>query len=284
MAFIFANVDGRSSLISGGSYFDLEQVSNGAVSVDPMEAIRHSVLLHAFADRLDDYEPSGVVDEVKLGAPVPEPRNCYGIGLNYQLHVDEASMKTPSVPMVFTKFPSCITGPDADVMLRSDQCDYEGELVIVIGKKGKDITERDAWGHILGFTVGQDFSDRSVQFKDDPPQFNLGKSFDTFGPIGPFLVSIDTFHDPADLEILTRVNGVIRQRDRTSNMIFRVPELVAYLSTITSLATGDIIFSGTPEGVGFRNGFYLQNGDVVETIIEGIGTMTNTCVRGSDFA
>ena len=135
----------------------------------------------------------------------------------------------------------------------------------------------------MGFTVGQDFSDRSVQFKDEPPQFNLGKSFDTFGPIGPFLVSIDTFHDPADLEILTRVNGVIRQRDRTSNMIFRVPELVAYLSTITSLANGDIIFSGTPEGVGFRNGSYLQNGDVVETAIEGIGTMTNTCVRGSDF-
>ena len=283
LAFTFANVNGRSSLIGNDSFFDLETISKGTVPTNPMEALRKPLLLHEFASRLNDFVRSGLIHDVEFDAPVPQPRNSFGVGLNYQPHVDEASMETPDVPMVFTKFPSCITGPNSNVMIRSDQCDYEGELLIVIGEGGKDIAEGDAWDHVLGFSVGQDFSDRGVQFKDSPPQFNLGKSFDTFGPIGPFLVSIDSFNNPSDLEITTKVNGEIRQNERTSNMIFTVPALISYLSSITALTTGDIIFSGTPDGVGFRNGRFLRDGDVVETTIEGIGTMTNTCVRGSDF-
>jgi 2-keto-4-pentenoate hydratase/2-oxohepta-3-ene-1,7-dioic acid hydratase in catechol pathway len=186
--------------------------------------------------------------------------------------------------MVFTKFPSSICGPTDDVIMRSDECDYEGELLVVIGKDGKDIPNEEAWSYVLGLSIGQDFSDRGIQYKDQPAQFNLGKSFDTFGPTGPYLVSTDSFTDPNDLQIVTTVNGEVRQNDRTSNMIFDIPTLISYISSITSLAAGDIIFSGTPEGVGFRNGSFLKDGDIVETTIEGIGTMRNRCVRGTDYA
>ena len=284
MPFTFANINGRSALVQGDAFFDLATIANGAVSPNPMEAIQNSALLHQYAAQLGDYEPSGIIANADVCAPIPHPRNSFGVGLNYQLHVEEAASKTPSTPMVFTKFPSCISGPTDDVIMRSDECDYEGELLVVIGNDGKDIAKEEAWSHILGLSVGQDFSDRGIQYKDQPAQFNLGKSFDTFGPTGPYLVSTDSFTDPSDLEILTTVNGEVRQSDRTSNMIFDIPTLVSYISSITALAVGDIIFSGTPEGVGFRNGSFLKDGDIVETTIEGIGTMRNRCVRGTDNA
>ena len=284
MPFTFANINDRSALVQGKAFFDLSTITNGAVSSDPMKAIQNSDLLHHYATQLDDYESSGLIVEANVSAPIPRPRNSFGVGLNYQLHVEEAASKTPNTPMVFTKFPSCISGPTDDVIMRSDECDYEGELLVVIGKDGKDIAKKEAWSHILGLSVGQDFSDRGVQYKDQPAQFNLGKSFDTFGPTGPHLVSTDSFTDPGDLEISTSVNGEVRQRDRTSNMIFDIPTLIAYISSVTALTVGDIIFSGTPEGVGFRNGSFLKDGDIVETTIEGIGTMRNRCVRGTDYA
>ena len=284
MPFTFANINDRSALVQGEAFFDLATITNGAVSSDAMEAIQNTDLLHHYATQLDDYESSGLIVEANVSAPIPRPRNSFGVGLNYQLHVEEAASKTPNTPMVFTKFPSCISGPTDDVIMRSDECDYEGELLVVIGKDGKDIAKKEAWSHILGLSVGQDFSDRGVQYKDQPAQFNLGKSFDTFGPTGPHLVSTDSFTDPGDLEISTSVNGEVRQRDRTSNMIFDIPTLIAYISSVTALTVGDIIFSGTPEGVGFRNGSFLKDGDIVETTIEGIGTMRNRCVRGTDYA
>ena len=284
MPFTFANINYRSALVQGEAFFDLATITNGAVSSDAMEAIQNTDLLHHYATQLDDYESSGLIVEANVSAPIPRPRNSFGVGLNYQLHVEEAASKTPNTPMVFTKFPSCISGPTDDVIMRSDECDYEGELLVVIGKDGKDIAKKEAWSHILGLSVGQDFSDRGVQYKDQPAQFNLGKSFDTFGPTGPHLVSTDSFTDPSDLEISTSVNGEVRQRDRTSNMIFDIPTLISYISSVTALTVGDIIFSGTPEGVGFRNGSFLKDGDIVETTIEGIGTMRNRCVRGTDYA
>ena len=284
MPFTFANINDRSALVQGDAFFDLATITNGAVSSDAMEAIQNTDLLHHYATQLDDYESSGLIVEANVSAPIPRPRNSFGVGLNYQLHVEEAASKTPNTPMVFTKFPSCISGPTDDVIMRSDECDYEGELLVVIGKDGKDIAKEEAWSHILGLSIGQDFSDRGVQYKDQPAQFNLGKSFDTFGPTGPHLVSTDSFTDPGDLEISTSVNGEVRQRDRTSNMIFDIPTLIAYISSVTALTVGDIIFSGTPEGVGFRNGSFLKDGDIVETTIEGIGTMRNRCVRGTDYA
>ena len=282
MPFTFANINNRSALVQGEAFFDLSTITNGDVSSDPMKAIQNSDLLHHYATQLDDYESSGLIAEANVSAPIPQPRNSFGVGLNYQLHAEEAASKTPNTPMVFTKFPSSICGPTDDVIMRSDECDYEGELLVVIGKDGKDIPNEEAWSHVLGLSIGQDFSDRGIQYKDQPAQFNLGKSFDTFGPTGPYLVSTDSFADPNDLQIVTTVNGEVRQNDRTSNMIFDIPTLISYISSITSLATGDIIFSGTPEGVGFRNGSFLKDGDIVETTIEGIGTMRNRCVRGTD--
>ncbi len=284
MPFTFANINDRSALVQGDAFFDLAIITDGAVSADPMEAILNSDLLHHYSNQLGDYEPSGIIAEADICAPIPRPRNSFGVGLNYQLHVEESASKTPDTPMVFTKFPSCISGPTDDVIMRSDKCDYEGELLVAIGRGGKDIKKDEAWSYVLGLSVCQDFSDRGVQYKDQPAQFNLGKSFDTFGPIGPYLVSTDSFTDPSDLEIVTRVNGDVRQRDRTSNMIFDIPTLVSYISSITALAVGDIIFSGTPEGVGFRNGSFLKDGDIVETTIKSIGTMRNKCVRSKDFA
>ena len=283
MPFTFANINNRSALVQGEAFFDLSTITNGDVSSDPMKAIQNSDLLHHYATQLDDYESSGLIAEANVSAPIPQPRNSFGVGLNYQLHVEEAASKTPNTPMVFTKFPSSICGPTDAVIMRSDECDYEGELLVVIGKDGKDIPDEEAWSHVLGLSVGQDFSDRGIQYKDQPAQFNLGKSFDTFGPTGPYLVSTDSFADPNDLQIVTTVNGEVRQNDRTSNMIFDIPTLISYISSITSLAAGDIIFSGTPEGVGFRNGSFLKDGDIVETTIEGIGTMRNRCVRGTDY-
>ena len=279
MAFTFANVNGKSALIRENSFFDLETVSDGAVSADPMEALTTPEALHDLSANLETFAASGNLDDVVLGAPVPRPTNSFGIGLNYQTHVDEAAMETPDVPMVFAKLPACITGPTSDVQMRSGECDYEGELVVVIGLGGKDIDEDQAWDHIIGLTVGQDFSDRGAQFMNTPAQFTLGKSMDSFGPTGPILVSTDTFPDPTDLELRTWVNGELRQQDRTSSLIFSIPKLIAFISHFVTLTTGDLIFTGTPEGVGFRNGVFLTDGDVIRTSIEGIGTLENRCIK-----
>ena len=279
MAFTFANVNGKSALVRENSFYDLEAISDGAVSADPMEALTTPEALHDLSANLEAFAASGNVDDVVLGAPVPRPTNSFGIGLNYQTHVDEAAMETPDVPMVFAKLPTCITGPTSDVQMRSGECDYEGELVVVIGLGGKDINEDQGWGHVVGLTVGQDFSDRGAQFMNTPAQFTLGKSMDSFGPTGPVLVSTDSFPDPADLELRTWVNEELRQQDRTSSLIFSIPKLIAFISRFVTLKTGDLIFTGTPEGVGFRNGVFLTDGDVVRTSIEGIGTLENRCIQ-----
>ena len=283
MGFRLANVGSRGALVDGDHYYDLEGLADGALGSAPMAALTSPGLLAELASDLDGRQPTGLVAEAILDPPVPRPRNSYGVGLNYRSHAEEASMEIPDVPLVFTKFPSCITGPFDDVRLRSDRCDYEGELVVVVGPGGADIDPADAWDHVVGLTVGQDVSDRHAQFMTQPPQFNLGKSFDTFGPIGPVGVSPDCSDDPDDLALTTHVNGEARQDDRTSNMVFPVADLVAFLSRITTLATGDIIFTGTPDGIGAAQGLFLADGDVITTTIDGIGTMTNACFRVADW-
>lgn len=282
MSFTFANIAGRASLVSDGHYYDLARLSDGAIGPDPMSAMGEQGALHRLAATLSSHSPEGDLATAVLGAPVPRPSKTFGIGLNYQEHADEASMEVPDNPVVFTKFPSCVCGPYDDVQLRSDRCDYEGELVVVIGLGGKDIAEADAWEHVFGLTIGQDVSDRAVQLASKPPHFDLGKSFDTFGPTGPVVVSVDKFADPSNLRLRTLVNGEERQHDSTSNLIFSVPVLVSYLSRIVTLLPGDLIFTGTPAGVGMVQKKWLADGDVVVTEIEGIGHMVNRCVRVSD--
>jgi 2-keto-4-pentenoate hydratase/2-oxohepta-3-ene-1,7-dioic acid hydratase in catechol pathway len=282
MGFRIANVAGRAALVAGDHYFDLETISGGSLGPDPMGALDAPERLSELSAGLADHEPTGALAGVELGPPVPRPQKSFGIGLNYHAHAAESSMEIPENPLVFTKFPSCIVGPAADVEMRSDGCDYEGELVVVIGPGGKDIAPEHAWNHVVGLTVGQDISDRPAQFAAKPPHFDLGKSFDTFGPIGPVLVSVDEVGDPSDLRIVTKINDEVRQEDTTANLIFDVPTLISYLSHITTLVTGDVIFTGTPEGIGAAQGTFLADGDVITTVIDGIGTMTNRCVRVSD--
>jgi 2,4-didehydro-3-deoxy-L-rhamnonate hydrolase len=282
MGFRLANVDGRAALVHGDAYYDVSAASDGSLPSDPMTALGHATELSALVSTLGTREPTALVADVVLGPPVPRPQKVFGIGLNYVDHAAEGSMEVPNNPLVFTKFPSCLVGPTADVELRSDFCDYEGELVVVIGEGGKDIPLETAWQHIVGVTVGQDISDRKAQFAAEPPHFDLGKSFDTFGPIGPVIVSMDEIADPCALRIVTAVNGEERQNDTVSSLIFDVPTLIAYLSQITTLVTGDLIFTGTPAGVGAVHGKFLADGDVIVTTIDAIGSISNRCVRVSD--
>ena len=186
-------------------------------------------------------------------------------------------MKVPDSPLIFSKFPSCLAGPKDPVILGGTADDYKAELVVVIGRGGRNIRCEDAWGHVGGLTVGQDISDRALQFAAEPPHFDLGKSWDTYGPIGPVVVSTDSFAEPGDLLITCDVNGERRQEDRTSNLIFDIPALVSYLSSILTLSPGDLIFTGTPDGVGAASLRFLVDGDLITTTIEVIGSMTNTC-------
>jgi 2-keto-4-pentenoate hydratase/2-oxohepta-3-ene-1,7-dioic acid hydratase in catechol pathway len=276
MTFRLANVAGRASLVDGDHHYDLEAATSGRLGPDPMRAVESFRTLHDVD--LTDLEPTGSLAEATLGPPVPTPTNCFGIGLNYRSHVAEAAMDLPTAPVVFAKFPSCIAPPDTDVVLVGDAVDYEAELVVVIGEGGRDIRAADAWTHVAGVTAGQDISDRALQFAADPPHFDLGKSRDTFGPLGPVLVSPDAFADPDDIAVECSVNGERRQSATTAQLIFSVPFLVEYLSAVMTLHPGDVIFTGTPEGVGIASGNLLRPGDLIETTLAGIGTLTNRCV------
>lgn len=282
MGFRLANVGGRAALVEGEHYYDLEEISGGHLGADPMAALTSGAVLSELSASLPGRTPTGRLEDVTLDAPVPRPVNCFGVGLNYRKHVEESGLPLPDVPLIFTKFPSCICGPMADVLLRSNYVDYEAELVAVIGLGGKNIRPEDAWNHIAGLCVGQDITDRPLQMNSTLPQFDLGKSLDTFGPIGPLLVSPDLVGYGAPLAMTCEINGEVRQDDNTGDLIFDVPTLVAYLSEFMTLSPGDMIFTGTPGGVGAPTNQYLRDGDVIVTKIEGLGEITNRCVRGPD--
>lgn len=279
MPFRLANIAGRSALVDGdGSWYDAAQLSDGAIDAEPMKAIADPDALHAASAGLVNATPSGQLADADLLAPVPAPLSVFAIGLNYRDHAAESKMELPENPLVFTKFSSCIVAPNADIELRSSTADWEAELVVVIGTGGRDIPLDQAWDHVLGLTMGQDVSDRKLQFAAKPPHFDLGKSRDTYGPIGPMLLSTDSFVDPSDLAITCDINGDRKQDARTSSLIFSIPELITYLSSVVTLRTGDLIFTGTPSGVGASTRTFLQPGDVITTEIEGLGTMTNNCI------
>lgn len=284
MGFRFANVEGRAALVAGENYYDLEKISGGRLSADPMAALGATDMLSELSAGLDKATPTGRLADVRLGSPSPRPLNSFGIGLNYRSHAEEGGMPIPETPLTFAKFGSCICGPQDDVILRSDYVDYEAELVAVIGREAKNVPADQAWDYVAGLCVGQDISDRPVQFAAAPPQFSLGKSFDTFGPMGPVLVSPDELEDRNSLDLVCEVNGEVRQKDNTNDLIFGVPTLVAYLSEMLTLVPGDVIFTGTPGGVGLFQKKLLKDGDVVRTTISGLGTIENRCVRGSDHS
>lgn len=275
-----ANAQGRAVLVIGDQIADVEQASAGRFAADPMAVLAEWPAFTAWAAGAGPSAATGRLDETQLGPPVPRPAKVYAIGLNYKTHAEEAGLPLPGKPMVFTKFSNCLTGPRGEVPLSSDYVDWEVELVVVIGRRGKAIAEVDALDHVAGYTVGQDISDRKLQFSDQPPQFSMGKSLDGFGPLGPAIVTLDALRDPNDLELTCDVADERMQAARTSDMVFNVPQLIAHLSRHSTLEPGDIIFTGTPSGVGSARQprRYLQRGEEIVSTIEGLGTLRNRCV------
>ncbi len=279
--FRLLNLDGRAALQDGDHWHDLAALSGDPTLGDPMVAISRFAELHRWQDATTGRTPDGTVDPAALDNPVPRPEKVFAIGLNYGRHAAETGAQLPPSPLTFTKFPSCLAGPTAEIELSGDTVDWEVELVVVIGTGGRHISREQAWSHVAGLTLGQDISDRTVQRAGMPPQFSLGKSFDTYGPLGPAIVSIDSFPNPDDIGLWCDVAGERMQDARTNDLIFDVAHLVSYLSSICTLAPGDIIFTGTPDGVGMARGRFLQPGEVIDSGAEIIGTLSNRCVAGS---
>ncbi|MBI4935463.1 MAG: fumarylacetoacetate hydrolase family protein [Actinobacteria bacterium] len=272
------NVNGRAALETETGWHDLAELSGDESLADPMAAITRHHELHDWQARTAGRPADGTVDDSHLLPCVPRPAKVFAIGLNYRSHAAESAMELPPAPLTFTKFPSCLVGPHDDIVLSGTTVDWEVELVVAIGTGGRDIARADAWSHVAGLTLGQDISDRTVQLTGKPPQFSLGKSFDSYGPIGPALVSVDSFPDPDDIELWCDVAGERKQQASTADLIFPVAELVAYLSGICTLEPGDIIFTGTPDGVGMASGRFLAPGEMVESGAAVIGTLRNRCV------
>ncbi len=282
MSTSLVNVGGRAGLRRGDRVVDIASASGEQLSSDPMEILRHWNDFRSWAGGLSNDAPAATIDSSALGPPVTAPQKIFGVGLNYTDHAEEAKLELPKEPLIFTKFPNCLCGPRADVVLTSNRVDYEVELVVVIGERGRNIAEAKALDHVAGYCVGQDISDRRMQFAGKPPQFSMGKSVDTFGPIGPGIVPLDEIEDPNDLAISCDVSGETLQNARTSLMVFAVPELIAWLSRYCTLVPGDLIFTGTPAGVGSVRDprRYLEAGDTITSSIEGLGTIVNRCVPG----
>jgi len=284
MSFKLGTVDGKAVLIKDDQYFDVASLSDGAISSDSVEALKFQTELSELYETLSEKTATGNLSEVELGNPVPKSPNCYAVGLNYRKHAEESGMDIPEVPMIFTKHTSCFVGPKANVEMRSDYVDWEVELVAVIGKEGKNIPKENALEHVAGLCVGQDISDRPAQFATTPAMFNLGKSFDTYGPMGPALVSLDLLENCESLDIECKLNGETVQKSNTSDLIFNISSIISYLSEIVSLNVGDTIWTGTPSGVGIASGKFLKDGDILTSSIEGLGSMENKCVRISDHS
>ncbi len=221
----------------------------------------------------------------RLLAPISDPGKVICIGLNYRDHALETNSPIPGEPVVFNKFPQCVVGPDDAVVLPrvAHEVDYEAELVVVIGRRGKNISKTNAMKHVAGYTIGNDVSARDWQKGRPGGQWLLGKTPDTFAPTGPHLVTADEI-DPGSLKIGLRLNGKTMQASSTRELIFGVEELIAHVSQLVTLQAGDLIFTGTPPGVGAARNppVFIQPGDRMEVEIEGLGVLSNPVVAEAD--
>lgn len=277
-----ANRGGRATLVDDTHALDVATASSDRFGPEVLGLYEDWDAFLAWAQHQDPATGEAYSPD-QLGAAVPRPRQVFGIGLNYARHAGESGFAVPTDPVVFTKFASSLTGPDSEVVLSGPRVDWEAELVVVVGNGGRDIPESSGWDAIAGLTIGQDLSDRTVQFWGNPPQFSLGKSLEGFAPLGPWVVPVGSLAvglDRDDLGVecsLTSPDGSSRtlQAGRTRDLIFSIPRLVARLSAVIELYPGDIIFTGTPEGVGIGRDpqEFLSPGDVLVTEIEGLGSM-----------
>ena len=283
MTLRLANLKGRAQFIVGDiaspRAIDVATASNNSLSADPMQCFAHWDTLKKLAATLDagTGTPVAIAD---LSCPVPQPRQMFAVGLNYRQHAAEMGSPLPPLPLVFAKFQSSLNTPTGNIEILSDTVDYESELVIIVGKGGRHIDEAAAWDHVAGLCAGQDVSDRGLQYMGTPPQFSLGKSRVGYSPIGPWVTDMSNNDKRDDLRLGCTVNGEQRQDTQTSDMIFGIAHIVAYMSTIVDLFPGDVIYTGSPFGVGHgrKPQVYLKPGDVVVTTLEGVGTITNRCI------
>lgn len=271
-----ANVNGRLVLaVSNTEGIDVERASTGTFDADPAAVFARWTEFTEWAQSVE-LKPDTRMNPALLGAPSPAPSQVFAIGLNYREHAKESGFDIPADPVVFTKFQSAITGPDTTVKLPAGgNTDWETELVVVIGTPASRVSESSAWSHVAGLTVGQDLSERITQRKGPAPQFSLGKSFPGFAPTGPWIVTPEEFDNADDLGVGCSINGVEMQNSRTVDLIFPIPVLIARLSSVVTLLPGDLIFTGTPAGVGLGRSpqVWLQPGDELVTWVEGIGEL-----------
>lgn len=282
-----ANVAGRATLITsadGSTGLDVAKASDGRFPSDPQAVFEQWDELREWGTANSD-RGDVTIRASELGPPTPLPRQVFAIGLNYAEHINESKMGRPPAPAVFTKFPTSITGPATPVLLPSPNVDWEVELVVAIGRRAFEVSQDAAWDHVAGLMVGQDLSERVVQLIGPVPQFSLGKSYPGFAPVGPYLVTPDEVPNRDDLELGCRVDDEVLQLGRTSDLIFDVAELIAKLSAVCPLLPGDIMFTGTPSGVGVARDpkRFLLPGQVLRSHIEGIGELSNEMVAGHTY-
>ncbi|NKE61394.1 fumarylacetoacetate hydrolase family protein [Lentzea sp. PSKA42] len=271
-----ANLDHRAVLVLDDEHaVDIATASNGRFGPGLPAVYDAWDQVVAWAATLGETEVVSL-DRTVLGPPSPSPRQVFAVGLNYRAHAAESGLDAPAgLPPVFTKYVSSFTGPDSVVTLPAGNVDWEIELVVVIGREAHNVAESDAWAHVAGVTAGQDLSERISQLRGPAPQFGLAKSFPGFSPQGPWLVTPDEFADPDDLELGCAVDGEQVQKARTRDLIFPVPRLVAELSRTVTLHPGDVIFTGTPAGVGMGREprRFLRAGETLHSWVEGIGEL-----------
>lgn len=280
-----ANLESRATIVVDDGIVDVARASNGAFSASLDKCLGQLDKLDAWYRSAQPTLTERVAIEdfakdVRLGAVV-SPQQVFAIGLNYCQHAAETGVEVPKEPMVFTKFASSLCGPNAEVPIPGPSTDYEGELVVVIGTTLRNVDATDALDGVAGYCVGQDYSERDLQNRGTRPQFSLAKSFKNFAPLGPWITTADEIPNPNTLSIVTRVNGETMQDSNTSDMVFSVAELIAYLSSVCELRRGDVMFTGTPAGVGQarKPPIFLKPGDEIETTIEGLGTIRNIAVH-----
>jgi len=274
-----ANVEGRLVTFVGGRVVDVANESDGRFGPNPQSAFVDFNALVAWGSSIGA-SGGAELDLATVGAPVPAPKQVFAIGLNYRLHALEGPFGVPDAPAVFTKFPNCIVGPRDVVTIPKPTTDYEVELVVAISRRAEHVSKDDAWSYVAGYTIGQDISERTMQRAGPAPQFSLAKSYVGFGPTGPWLVTLDEIEHHHDLALSTTIGEDTLQDARTSDLIFDVPFLIEYLSAVLPLDAGDLIFTGTPSGVGAARTppRWLQSGEMIISRIEGIGELrTNLC-------
>ena len=277
----FGTKDGRFVLLAGDHILDVHAASDGKLPWQPVSALERWDEVIAFAASAG-WEAAEPLHESRLGPPVPCPRQVFAIALNYRPHAAEAGFVPPEAPLVFTKFPSCITGPTATVKLPEGKVDWEVEVVAVIGRGGYRLDRSQAWEAVAGITCGQDLSERVLQLAGTPAQFSLGKSFPGFGPIGPVAVTPDELPDRDDIGFASWLDGQPLQQGRTNQMIFPIDDLVARLSAVCPLLPGDLVFTGTPAGVGNRMQppRYLKPGQTLVSHVDGVGEIRQHFAEG----